>query len=202
MNPIFEIDYEIASIHDEYGDFPLQCATILFDLLNIKSNIVIKNQYSIKPEKAKVLSQYISNEHNCFHEWPKSPEGNYCVWIKHNFSTNQQLVDILRLQGTYLSYIAPNDLFAWDDFLKNWSNDERYLILSEQASFVCNVFDMDRTLNINFNTADFSIEEIASVLAEWEGVMSQISKPIQLTRNVSGIRGKYGDKHLVRLSFK
>lgn len=57
----FEIDYEIEAVFDEQGDFPLQCAAILFDLLKFNRNIVIKNQYSKKAEKTNVISKYIEN---------------------------------------------------------------------------------------------------------------------------------------------
>lgn len=117
--PYYEIDYEIEAVFDEQGDFPLQCAALLFDLLKFDRNVIIKNQYAIKAEKASAISKYIKNGHNCFYEWPESPLGNYCIWIKESFLTNQKLVDLLRLQGTFLSYIVPSDSFDWKEFLEN-----------------------------------------------------------------------------------
>jgi len=201
MNSLYEIDYEIESIYDEYGDFPLHCATLLFDLLNIHSNIIIKNQYSIKTEKTKIISKYLKNEQNYFYEWPKSPEGNYCIWIKQHFSTNQEFIDILNLQGTYLSYIVPNDSFEWGNFQKRWKEDEWYLFLTGQVSFACNIIDMDRTLNIIFDTTVFSIERITSVVADWEKAITCIAKSTQQKKTVTKMRSKYGNKQLVRLSF-
>lgn len=201
MNSFFEIDYEIEAKCDEYGDFPLQCAALLFDLLDIRENVVIKNQYSIKTEKAKVIEKYIENKENSFYECSLSPEGNYCIWLKQSFSTNQELVNILKLQGIYLSYIVPNDSFDWEDFLKHWKNDEKDLLLSGQAMFICNVIDEDRTLNINFNADYFSTEKITNITAEWEKSIKSIAKYTHVKRNVAQMRSKHGNKHLIRLCF-
>ena len=83
--PYFEIDYEIEAPFDMQGEFPLQCAALLFDLLDFNRNIVIKNQYSIKAEKANVIAKYAVNDQNYFFEWHRHPEGNYCMWIKMVF---------------------------------------------------------------------------------------------------------------------
>ncbi len=197
----FEIDYEIEADFDMEGDFSLQCATLLFDLLNINGNVIIKNQYAQKAEKRKTISKYVGNEQNYFYEWPKHPEGNYCIWIKESFSTNQEIIDILKLQGTYLSYIAPTDSFDWEDFLKNWKKDERYLLLSRQASFICNIIDMDRTLNINFNTAIFSTEKIVSIISKWQEAITLITKPSKVSKSETKIRSKHGNKYQVQLCF-
>lgn len=202
MNLLFEVDYEIESMCDTYGDFPLRCAVLLFDLLNIHSNIIIKNQYTIKEEKTKTISKYIDNEQNYFYEWPKSPEGNYCIWIRHYLSTNQELFDVLNLQGIYLSYIVPTDSFNWVCFLKRWKEDEKHLILSGQASFCCNIIDMDRTLNIIFDTNVFSVDRINEILAYWEKAMIHIAKSTQTKKVVKKMRSKHGEKQLVQLSFK
>lgn len=197
----FEIDYEIEAVFDEQGDFPLQCAAILFDLLKFNRNIVIKNQYSIKAEKTNVISKYIENDQNYFYEWPKSPKGNYCVWIKESFLTNHEIIDILRLQGTFLSYIVPSESFDWKEFLENWKEDEKYLLLSGQSSFICNVIDMDRTLNINFNTAVFSTEEIISIISEWQKAINHIAVSSQVRRTETQMRSKHGNKYRVQLCF-
>ncbi len=199
--PCFEIDYEIEAVFDEYGDFPLQCAALLFDLLKFNRNIIIKNQYTIKAEKTNVISKYIENDQNYFYEWPKCPKGDYCVWIKDSFSTNQELIDILRLQGIYLSYIVPSASFNWKEFLESWKKDERYLLLSGQSSFICNVIDMDRTLNINFNTTVFSTEEIIRILSEWEKAINHIAKPSRMRRTKTQMRSKQGNIYQVRLCF-
>lgn len=201
MNSFFEIDYEIEAVFDEYGDFPLECAILLFDLLSINGNIVIKNRYSIKEEKTEVIKKYTENIENCFYECPKDPEANYCVWIKQNFSTNQQLINILKLQGIYLSYIVPNDSFNWESFLRNWNEDEKSLLLSNQASFVCNVIDMDRTLNVSFNTAVFSMVRITSIITEWERLIMNFAGSAKVKKTVGQMRSKYGNKHVVRLCF-
>lgn len=196
----FEIDYEIEAAFDEYGDFPLQCAALLFDLLNFNSNIIIKNQYSIKPERAKALSQYLGKQ-NCFYEDPKTPEGNYCIWIKQNFQTNQELIRIFKLQGIYLTYIVPNKSFDWEGFLKNWKKDERYLLLSGQSSFICNVIDMDRILNLNFNTAVFSEEKIIHIMNEWEKAITNTAGSSKVRKTVEKMRSKHGNKYRVCLCF-
>lgn len=200
MNTFFEIDYEIEASCDEYGNFPLYCATLLFDLLNFNGNIVIKNRYVGKAEKAGVIQQY-NNRRNCYYEWHKFPEGNYCIWIKDSYTSNESLIDILKLQGTYLSYIVPTDSFNWEDFLKNWQKNEAYLLLSGQASFICNVIDMDRTLNLNFSVAVFSKEKILDVTTKWEKEICHLARFKQMRRTAATMRSKHGNKHLVRLCF-
>lgn len=199
--PYYEIDYEIEAAFDEQEDFPLQCAALLFDLLKFDRNIIIKDQYAIKAEKASVIYKYIKNGHNYFYEWPQSPLGNYCIWIKESFLTNQKLVDLLRLQGTFLSYIVPSDSFDWKEFLESWKEDEKYLLASGQSLFICNVVDMDRILNINFNTAVFSTERINRIIHEWQDAINHIADPSQMRRTETQVRGKNGDKYIVRLSF-
>ena len=197
----FEIDYEFEAAFDEWGDFPLQCAALLFDLLKFNRNIVIRNQYSIKAEKANVLCKYIKNDKNRLYEDPASPEANYCLWIKEPFSTNRELMDIFRLQGTYLSYIVPSNSFDLKEFLEKWKKDEKYLLLSGQASFICNVVDMDRVLNINFNTAVFPKEDIRRILCEWEKAIRHIAEPSQGKRTETQMRSNHGTKYSVRLCF-
>ena len=202
MNKAYsEYDYEFEAAFDEWGDFPLQCAALLFDLLKFNRNIVIRNQYSIKAEKANVLCKYIKNDKNRLYEDPASPEANYCLWIKEPFSTNRELMDIFRLQGTYLSYIVPSNSFDLKEFLEKWKKDEKYLLLSGQASFICNVVDMDRVLNINFNTAVFPKEDIRRILCEWEKTIRHIAEPSQGKRTETQMRSNRGTKYSVRLCF-
>lgn len=198
MNTFVEIDYEIEAACDEYGDFPLYCAILLFDLLNLNENIIIKNQYSIKAEKTNVIQQYNIGQ-NCYYEWPKSPEGNYCIWIKESYTSNQTLIDILKLQGTYLSYIVPTDSFDWEYFVEKWEEDDGYLLSTGQATFICNVIDMDRTLNLNFNSAVFSKEMILDLITKWEKEIGHIAQFTQIRRMATTMRSKRGNKHLVRL---
>lgn len=201
MNSFFEIDYEIEATLDEYGDFPLYCATLLFDLLNIKSNIVIKNQHTIKAEKKSVIQQYTENKQNYYYEWPRSPDGNYCIWIKEKFLSNHKLIDLLKLQGIYLSYIVPNETFDWNKFLVEWKKDNINLLSSNQASFICNVIDMDRTLNLIFNISEFPREEIIGLLNKWERAIESIAQSTQVIRTETQMRSKYGSKILVQLKY-
>ena len=195
----YETDYEIAVACDEYGDFPLECAATLFDLLGIKNNVIIKNQHVIRPEKEKALAQFVENKGNCYFASHKHPESDYCIWIKQPFSTNQELIQILKLQLIYLSYIVPTDSFVWKRFIENWKEDERELLLSGQAAFICNVIDADRTLNLSFNPAFFSTENVSKILAEWERTMYDMIKNTRVKRTAEQQRSKYGDKWVVRI---
>ena len=123
------------------------------------------------------------------------------MWIKEPFSTNRELMDIFRLQGTYLSYIVPSNSFDLKEFLEKWKKDEKYLLLSGQASFICNVVDMDRVLNINFNTAVFPKEDIRRILCEWEKTIRHIAEPSQGKRTETQMRSNRGTKYSVRLCF-
>lgn len=199
MSILFEIDCEIEAVCDKCGDFPLQCAILLFDLLGINGNIIVKNQFSIKEEKKDALQKYNKNVQNSYYEWPNSPEGNYCIWIKESFDSNIELIDILKLQGTYLSYIVPSNSFDWEKFTKEWQKDDKQLLLTKQASFICNILDMDRTLNLNFNVAEFPKEKITSVIEKWEDVIKVMAKSTQIKRTVMQMRSKYGSKYLIQL---
>jgi len=199
MNAYIEMDYEIEATCDMDGEFPLHCAALLFDLLNLKENIVIKNQYTIKAEKENIIRQYRDHPQNCYYEWPKCPEGDYCVWIKGGFPSNQELIDLLCLQGIYLSYIAPTDAFDWEAFLNKWREKEDYLLLIGQASFICNVIDMDRTLNLKFSTAQYSSARIAEIMTAWEKEIAQIAQAACVQRMTVQRRG---NKQLVRLTLQ
>lgn len=179
----YETDYEIAAACDESGAFPLECAAMLFDLLEIKENVIIKNQHVKRPEKEEALAPYVENKENRYFASHEHPESDYCIWIKQPFSTNQTLMPILALQGIALSYIVPTDSFDWNGFLENWKQDERELLLSGQAAFVCNIIDADRTLNLGFNTAFFSEEKIAEVLRQWEQLIVRAAHGTQVKRD-------------------
>ena len=196
----FEIDYEIESVYDYDGDFPLLCAALLFDLLNIKGNIIIKNRNTVKSEKAHIMQYYTINKNNYYYEWPDSPDGNYCVWIRESFSSNRELMDLLRLQGIYLSYIVPTESFDWKSFTDNWQKDDTYLLSSNQASFICCVIDADRDLNLNFNASIFSEEKITYLLTKWEGEIARVASSCRIERTVKHMRSKNGTKYLVQLS--
>ncbi len=197
--PFWETDYEIEAACDKDGDFPIQCACLLFDLLNINENIIIKNRYAAKREKAEVLKKYIDNKEKHFFEWHKHPEANYCLWVREHFYNNKALIDILKLQGIYLSYIVPSDSFNWENFTEKWEENEQNLLLSGQALFICNVLDMDRTLNICFNSAAFPKEKIMSVLSQWEKMIVSLAESTQVKRTTAQLRTKYGNKPFVRL---
>lgn len=199
MNAYIEIDYEIEAVCDTYGEFPLHCAALLFDLLKLKKNIVIKNQYTIKAEKEKIIRQYRDNPQNCYYERPKCPEGDYCVWIKEGFPSNRELIELLNLQGIYLSYIAPTDSFDWEAFLNKWREKEDYLLSLGQASFICNVLDMDRTLNLKFSTAKYPSARIADITAAWEKEIVQVAQASCVQRTLVQMRG---NKQLVRLTLQ
>ena len=198
MSNFIEINYEIEAVCDEYGEFPLQCATLLFDLLGFNSDIIIKNKKTIKPEKTNIIQPF-KNDNNVYYELPQSPEGDYCLWIKEKLLSNKQIVDILNLQGIYLSYIVPNDFFNWDIFLKKWKEDVGYLLESNQATFICNIIDMDRVLSLNFNTNSYSEEFIWSLIDKWEKMILDVASTSVVKRIEQHGRGKYCNKHLIRL---
>lgn len=201
MSALYEIDYVLESPRDWVGEFPLQCAALLFDMLGVYSNVVIRNKYAIKKEKAEIISKYVDNTKNLLCECPKCPEGNYAIWLKHGFVTNQEIIDILGLQGTYLSYIVPSDSFNWEKFSANWKDDEHCLILSGEAVFVCNIVDMERTLNINFNTENFPIKRITTIISKWEQKIKQLDGTERLVKTTVQEHSKYGNKQLIRLKF-
>lgn len=197
---LLEFDYVIEASCDWDGDFPLQCATMLFDLLEINDGIVIKNQYAIRQEKAEVLKPYIEDPKNCYYAWPENPEGDYCIWVKQPLDSNATLLPVLKLQGIYLSCIVPTNTFVWEDFCRDRKADERKLILTDQAAFVCNIVDEDRVLNLGFNTALFSEKKIADVLRRWEQMIVHAANGTQVKRDGGERRSEYGSKTLVELS--
>lgn len=199
MSKLIEIDYEFDSVTDEYGDFPIRCATMLFDLLGFNKNVIIKNQYVYKPEKAFVVARYYGKDSNRYYEWPKNRSGDYCVWIKEGYSSNQELIDFLSLQVIHLSFIVPTKTFDWEKFIENWRSDEQNLIQTGQASFICNIVDMDRDLNLFFNADDYTPEMISDMLARWESEITKQDEPIKVQRSEYLIRGKYGEKSLITI---
>lgn len=195
----WQIDYEIEAKCDMIGDFPVQCAALLFELLSLNSNIIIKKRYTLRNNESEVIRKYIDNDLNRFYRYSKHPDVDYCLWIKQQILTQQELIELLKLQGIYLSCIVPNDTFDWEDFLDKWEKDERYLLLSGQASFICNILDEDRRLNIGFNTVVYSMDKISNVLSAWEKSITHIAEANQAYRTMTQMRSKYGNKPLVQL---
>ena len=197
--PFWQVDYEIEARCDWDGDFPLQCAAALFASLNLNSNIIIKKRYTLRNNESEVIRKYIDNDLNRFYRYSKHPDVDYCLWIKQQILTQQELIELLKLQGIYLSCIVPNDTFDWEDFLDKWEKDERYLLLSGQASFICNILDEDRRLNIGFNTVVYSMDKISNVLSAWEKSITHIAKAAKVCGTVTQTRSRYGDKQTVIL---
>lgn len=197
--PFWQVDYEIEARCDWDGDFPLQCAAALFASLNLNSNVILKKRYTLRSKETEVIAKYIEDRQNRFYRHSKRPDANYCLWIKHGVLSQQELLDLLRLQGIHLSYIVPTGAFDWEDFLDKWGKDERYLLLSGQASFICNILDEDRHLNIGFNTVVFSMDKISNVLSAWEESITHIAEAAKVCRTVTQMRSRYGNKQTVRL---
>ena len=122
-------------------------------------------------------------------------------------------MEVLKLQCIYLSYIAVTDSFDWKSFIEKWKEDEVHLFLSGQASFICNVIDEERTLNLNFNTAILSEGQIMNIIAKWEqeidytvarweqeiGHIARTSKKQRIVTLLRG--GRNGNKYRIRLLY-
>lgn len=190
-----EYAYEIEAACDFDGDFPLYCAALLLDSLALNSSFIIKKQFTMKAEEQTILKKYISDSRNVFYEHSKSPSRDYCLWVKSRLSI-QDLVELLRLQGIYLSVIAPTASFDWKSFVADWKMDEAQLIANSSASFVCKIIDMDRTLHFIFHSDFFPESTVETILAHWERAVINASKAKQVQRSVIPLRG---NKPLVRL---
>ena len=168
MGNIVKINYDIESVFDEFGRFPLECTIMLFDILEWKSNILIKNQYVAKDKRS--VKKIIENEKNIYYEYPSFPEGNYCIWIKDNIQ-NDELIEVLSLQGIYMCCIQPTKLFDWNSFQSKNKKDESCLFLDNQASFICEIIDQDRVISLYFNNDYYPIQFIKDILCQWENRM-------------------------------
>ena len=198
--PYWQIAYEIEARRDWDGTLPLQCAASLFASLHLNSDLVIKRRYTWRSNESEVIRKYIKDGCDLFYRHPKRTEADLCLWIKQRVLTQRELIDLLGLQGIYLSYIVPTDAFVWEDFLDKWESDAVHLLLSGQASFICDICDEDRRLDITFNTAVFSMEETANALSAWERAIAHIAEAQQVYRTETQMRGKYGNESLVQLS--
>ena len=201
MGNFFEIEYDIESTFDEYGNFPIACAIMLFDILGWRSNVLIKNQYVAK-EKNFIVQHVLENKRNILYEHSFFPEGNYCLWIKDCLQTNE-LSKVLDLQGIYMCCIQPTEMFNWSNFQTKWKNDEIYLFPDNEASFVCKIIDMDRVLDLYFNEDYYSVNFIDNVLSLWESRIKSTLPLSHMNRQVSkNLKGKNGNsKTRVELYF-
>ena len=156
----------------------------------------------MRKEKDKIISKYINNNQNIFYELEKYPKVNFSLWIKEDNLTNNDIIDILKLQVTDLSFIVPNNLFDWNRFLTNWKKDVDYLVSSDEATFACNIIDMDRTINMIFNTSVYSMETINKILVEWENAMMSMAQSSKVKRTEYIMKEKRKKKPLIQLIYK
>lgn len=193
---VFEINYSIEANCDYDGRFPLYCATLLFDIIGISNDIIIKNRHAINSKKDELI-QRICSSHKCqYYEHPYTPDSDYCVWIKETYKSNKVFIDLLDLQGLHLSYISVSDKFDFESIIDTWYSDD-IDIVSTNVNAICGIIDSDRTLDLIFNMDIYSQEQINSYLTQWE---YEIIKFGSLYKRVeTKLRSKLGSKSYIRL---
>lgn len=173
MKKAFEISFYVELEVDDYTledeeTVPLQIICFLFDIMNYKNNIIIKNLFNEENDDVRaMLKKYVNNSQNLLYESHKKKYFNFALWIKETISSNLQIMDLLLTQILDLSYIVPKENFDIDQFVKLWKKEEKYLIEENEASFICNITDSDRYLYLYFNLADYNYEEINDILRQW-----------------------------------
>lgn len=173
----FEISFYVELEVDEYTledeeIASLQFVCYLFDIMNCKSNVIIKNLFNEENDDIRsMLKKYVNNSHNLLYEslyeCHRKKYFNYALWIKETFASNLKIMDLLLTQILDLSYIVPKENFDIDKFVKLWKKDEKYLIEENEASFMCNITDLDRYLILHFNLVDYNEEKISDILKLW-----------------------------------
>ena len=188
--PGIEFCYEIESDFDETGDFPLMCTTLLFDLLDIKSNILFRNQYAQSSDNP-VLRRYAKKEENVYIEYSAS---QYLLWIREAFPTNLDMLEILKLQGMQLSCLVPISESRVPSIELLQTTETRDLFLNGDFTFACDITDEDRNLTLWFNPEIFKEDDIHSTLFQWEQRIVQYYHPVAMKR-------KALSKQFIQLSF-
>ena len=188
--PGIEFCYEIESDFDETGDFPLMCTTLLFDLLDIKSNILFRNQYAQSSDNP-VLRRYAKKEENVYIEYSAS---QYLLWIREAFPTNLDMLEILKLQGMQLSCLVPISESRVPSIELLRTTETRDLFLNGDFTFACDITDEDRNLTLWFNPEIFKEDDIHSTLFQWEQRIVQYYHPVAMKR-------KALSKQFIQLSF-
>ena len=176
--PVTEFYYEIESDADTDA-FTLMCVALLLDLLGFKNNVVIRNQYARHDDSNHIINRYAQSKNNVY---VKRSSSEYRLWIRDEFSSNFDLLDLFELQGMQLSYLVPSDKFASSCMDSHWPAETRDLLMTDSFSFACDVMDEDQNLSIAFNSKEYGPHQIRSVLSEWERRMVQYWQPTAFHR--------------------
>ena len=188
MKKAFEISFYVELEVDDYTledeeTVPLQIICFLFDIMNYKNNIIIKNLFNEENDDVRaMLKKHVNNSQNLLYESHKKKYFNFALWIKETISSNLQIMDLLLTQVLDLSYIVPKDNFDINQFIKFRKKDEKCLIEENKASFICNITDSDRNLILYFNLEDYTGEEINEILKQWFIKLQEVyGKFVELT---------------------
>ncbi len=196
-NRYIKVTYDIVAYYDMDGDFPLRCAAMLFDLLGFRENVIVRNKYVVRKERDDVIQHYMAEKRNLFFERPGHADSDYCVWIKERLASNLELMELLNLQAIDLHYIVPTASFNEADIEELWTTDIPTLLQTGKASFVCNIVDQDRELELFFDPDVIPESSRTNALTAWEQQIVNYVQPVKLRRKEIG--GPHGEKYFVQL---
>ncbi|WP_026392169.1 hypothetical protein [Haploplasma modicum] len=163
------IKYRIILDFDNY-DLPLIEISKLMDSLSIKSNIALYFSRAIVPNTEIVLNEYI-NKYKVNVLKKKGYEKSDFIVIFENIKSNTELLELMKQHGLNLYYINAKSYENFSNIetiFKEKFNPKIEIKLHELIQYeILIYFDIDRTIEIIFNSISFNKEEIYGLLLNW-----------------------------------
>ncbi len=163
------IRYRIMFDSNNY-ELPLFEVTRLMDDLSVKSNIALYFSRANVPNTDIVLKKYI-DKYKVKVLKKKGHERSDFIVIIDNIKSNLELLELMRQHGLNMYYINTKKYESFsniESIFREKDSQKIDFILYELVCYEILVyFDIDRTIDISFNSRHFSKEEIYKSMLTW-----------------------------------
>lgn len=163
------IRYKIMMSIDNY-DLPLIEISKLMDILSVNTNVALYFSRARVPNTEKVLKEY-TNNHKVNIIRKKGWEDSDYIVIFKNIKNNKELLNLMKQHGINLYYINTkkyeNFSNIQDIFKEKFNPNLDYKLYELIKYEILVYFDIDRTIEISFNSRSFNKEEIYTTIINW-----------------------------------
>lgn len=159
----------ILNYYNDY-DLPLIEITKLMDKLSIKSNIALYFSRANVPNTDVVLNYYIDQYKINVLNKNGSEKADY-ILIFDKIMSNAELLKIMEQHGLNLYYINTKSIADFSE-IESIFNEKNSLMIDSKLFELTHYevlvyFDIDRTIDISFNSNSFTKEKISELLYDW-----------------------------------